>query len=612
METHERRRAAHALPGVVAHTEDELREVLRRERRPSLRKLGAKLLELELITEEQLSAALAIQRKYSSRHLGHILVDLGYLTEEDLRQVLCAQLGVPLIRLPQLRIDRAVLRVLPETLVQQCRAVPVCRMDGRLVVAVADPLDQRAIERVRFFAQQPVTPVMAPPQDIDQAIRNHYSPVADVPYSQPRSPTPWRERVQAAFGGNTIPRNDLEASILELVATMVSDAYASGASDIHVDAAAGGQQLTVRFRRRGRLSEYLQVPRHLRRGIVRHIKTLAGVHVTPAGPAAEGRFEVHTQGAHVQLRVLVVPTRDGAEHVAMKLLRGLPSAAPDRLGIRQHDMDVLKQLLAARGGLLVVAGPQQSGKTTTAHALLSLLPSDAKIWTAESRIDLPRAGLSQVQVDPASGWDYPAALRAIAGADPDVILVGDLQDRDSAVISIEAALRSSRVIAAFRSDGAVAAVGRLLELGVNPFSFSDALQGVLAQRLARKLCGVCRTSRPLTPAEAHALSEEYCHGTPLDPARIRADWSQRFTAGPLLYSAPGCEACGDSGYDGHVGLFEFLPATPLVRRLIRQRRPLDELAAGALREGMRALKQDGIEKALAGETDLLEIRAATV
>ena len=147
---------------------------------------------------------------------------------------------------------------------------------------------------------------------------------------------------------------------------------------------------------------------------------------------------------------------------------------------------------------------------------------------------------------------------------------------------------------------------------MSAFSFSDAVQGVLAQRLARKLCGVCRTSRPLRPAERRALSEEYCDGTPLDPARIRADWSERFSAGPLLYSAPGCEACGESGYDGHVGLFEFLPASPLVRRLIRQRRPIEELAAGAMREGMRTLKQDGIEKALAGGSDLLEIRAATV
>jgi type II secretory ATPase GspE/PulE/Tfp pilus assembly ATPase PilB-like protein len=217
-----------------------------------------------------------------------------------------------------------------------------------------------------------------------------------------------------------------------------------------------------------------------------------------------------------------------------------------------------------------------------------------------------------VQVDAASGWDYPTALRAIMRADPDVILVGDTPDRDTAALSVEAALRSCRVISAVRSSSAVAVIGRLLELGVNGFSLSDAVQGVLAQRLARRLCLACRVSRRFTATETRALSEEYCDGTPLDPSGIRAEWSKRYGESALLYSAPGCEACGGSGYGGHVGLFELLPATPRVRQLIRQRRSMDELAAAAMQEGMRTVKQDGIEKALAGTSDLLEIRAATV
>jgi hypothetical protein len=232
MERQERRRAAHALSAVVARTErpfvetvvspEQLRETLGRHRRASTRKLGAKLVELGLITDEQLSAALAIQRKDSARHLGHILVDLGYLTNDELHQMLCLQLGIPLIRLPQFRIDRAVLRLLPEELVQQCRAVPLCRMDGRLVVAVPDPLDGRLLDRVRFFAQTPLIPVMAPRQEIDQAIRNHYSPIADVPYSQPSTAAFRSERLQMMFGRSTPPQNELEAAILELVATMIS------------------------------------------------------------------------------------------------------------------------------------------------------------------------------------------------------------------------------------------------------------------------------------------------------------------------------------------------------------------------------------------------------
>jgi type II secretory ATPase GspE/PulE/Tfp pilus assembly ATPase PilB-like protein len=621
MERHERRRAAHAPSGVVARTEqplgetvvsaEQLRETLGRHRRASTRKLGAKLVELGFITDEQLSTALAIQRQDSARHLGHILVDLGYLTNGELHQVLCLQLGIPLICLPQFRIDRAVLRVLPEELVQQCRAVPLCRMDGRLVVAVADPLDGRSLDRVRFFAQTPLIPVMAPRQEIDQAIRNYYSPIADVPYGQPTTSTLGRDRIQAMFGRSTPPQNELEASVLELVATMISDAHASGASDIHLDAA-GGQHLVVRFRRHARLAEYLDVPPHLKSGVVRHIKVLAGVNVAPDGPAQEGRIEVHVCGVDLQLRVMVVPTRDGTEHIAMKLLRVTASAAPDALGMSDRDIERVKELLLPRGGLVVVAGPPQSGMTTTAHALLSLIASGAKIWTAEHALDIRRAGASQVQVDAASGWDYPTALRAIMRADPDAILVGETPDRDTAALSIEAALRGCRVISVVRSSSAVATVGRLLELGVNAFSLSDALQGVVAQRLARRLCLACRVSRPFTAAETHALSEEYCDGTALDPADVRAKWRKRYGESLLFYSAPGCEACGGSGYDRHVGLFELLPASPRVRQLIRQRRSMDELAAAVMQEGMRTVKQQGIEKALAGESDLLEIRAATV
>jgi type II secretory ATPase GspE/PulE/Tfp pilus assembly ATPase PilB-like protein len=623
MEGHESRRGTHALSRMVARAErplaeavvtiEQLRETLGRHRRASTRKLGAKLLELGFITNEQLSAALAIQRNDSARHLGHILVDLGYLTNGELHQVLCLQLGIPLIGLPQFRIDRAVLRLLPDELVQQCRAVPLCRMDGRLVVAVPDPFDGRSLERVRFFAQMPLIPVMAPRQEIDQAIRNHYSPIADVPYGQPSASTPWRERVQATFGHHVPPQNELDAAILELVATMISDAHASGASDVHLDAAADGQQLAVRFRRHGRLTEYLHVPRHLQAGVVRHIKALAGVHIAAGGPAQEGRIEVHVRGVDLQLRVMVVPTRDGTEHIAMKLLRVTAPPAPDQLGIGEREIETLKQLLVPHGGLIVVAGPAQSGITTTAHALLSLSTSGAKIWTAEHQVDIQRAGVSQVHVDAAIGWDYPAALRAIVRADPDIILVGDTPDRDTAALAIEAALRGCRVISTVRSGSAIAAVARMLELGVNAFSFSDALQGVLAQRLARRLCAACRVSRPLTPAEMRALSEEYCDGTSLDASDVCARWSERHGESRLhLYSAPGCEACGGSGYDGHVGLFELLPATPRVRQLIRQRRSIDEVAAAVVHDGMRTLKQDGIEKALAGASDLLEIRAATV
>jgi type II secretory ATPase GspE/PulE/Tfp pilus assembly ATPase PilB-like protein len=576
-------------------------------------KVGTRLVDLGVITDEQLKAALHIQSTRVARHLGHILVDFGYVSDVQLRQVLCEQLGIPLIRIDDFRLDDAVLRLMPEDLMRECRAVPLCYVEGRLIVALEDPLDSARLERVRFAAQVPMTPVMALRDDIEEAIRRHYTAASDMPYARPLAAHVWREPRKAAFERERVPGNELEAAALELVKKLILDAKARGATDIHLDAGSGTGQLAVRFRQQGRLTDYLQVPGHLQRGVLMLIKNMAGLERARTRPQ-EGRINALDNGpASVQLRVVTLPTADGSEHIAMKLVSGPELIPLSMLGLADAELERVKQLFTEAPGMLLVSGVGGSGKTTTAYALLNLLNSaHTKVWTAERPVEIRRHGWSQVEVDVAHGVEYASVLRGVMRADPDAILIGEVHDRDTAGLAIEAALRGRRVAAVLHASGAVEAAFRLIELGVNAFSFSDALSGVVSQRLARRLCLSCRAARSLTGSEVDTLIDEYCHGTSLAAAQVRADWAARYGSHPSLHSAAGCKACGGTGYDGHIGVFEVLPAAPAIRRLIRQRRPVDELAAAAMQRGMRTLRQDGLEKALGGYCDLAEVRAATV
>jgi type II secretory ATPase GspE/PulE/Tfp pilus assembly ATPase PilB-like protein len=341
---------------------------------------------------------------------------------------------------------------------------------------------------------------------------------------------------------------------------------------------------------------------------------MAGIDISERRRAQEGRIESIENGPpDLQLRVITVPTRDGNEDIALKLVTVRELMPLQMLGLSDTVLEQVRQLAAQPSGLVLVAGPAGSGRTTTAHAILTLLATPgAKVWTAERPVETPRPGLSQVEVNEKIGWDYPAVMGSIMRADPDVILVGEMRDRQTAALAVEASLKGALVLAALHGNSAPEAVARVLDLGVDAYSLSDALLGVLAQRLARRLCVRCRISRPLKDAEVAALAEEYRDGTPLTAADVRAEWQTRFGRELLIYGAQGCDLCGKTGYRGRIGFYELLRSGPAVRTLVLQRRSPDELSAAAMRDGMRTLRQDGMDKALAGHCDFREVRAATV
>jgi hemerythrin-like metal-binding protein len=394
---------------------------------------------------------------------------------------------------------------------------------------------------------------------------------------------------------------------------IVLRAHVIGASDIHIDSYAANAPTRVRFRKDGALFDFVEIPAAMRGALISRLKIMANLDISERRKPQDGRIDfAHGDGERIELRVATIPTASGLENVVMRLLATSRLIPLGELGLGDDMVAQLKELAVKPYGLFLVCGPTGSGKTTTLHSILSHInTTERKIWTAEDPIEITQPGLCQVQVNPKIGWTFAGAMRSLLRADPDVIMVGEMRDAETAKISIEASLTGHLVFSTLHTNSAPESVVRLLDLGMDRFNFSDALLGVLAQRLAKRLCGKCRQAYAARDEEIAGLLDEYCLGVPLEREAVRADWlavyakSGRFT----LYRAAGCEECHNLGYAGRVALHELLIATATVRRLVQTGAPVEELRNAGIREGMRTLKQNGIEKVLRGDTDIYQIRA---
>ena len=467
------------------------------------------------------------------------------------------------------------MRLVPEELARGSGVFPLCRTDGNLVVAVSDPLDPTPLERVRFAVQMPVIPVLAPREDIEQAIRTHYGGDAVVRETPP-APRPQRADPLTV---ETAPMED--ASVATLVNRIIDEGYGSGASDIHIDASAGSQHVAVRFRRDGRLAEYVRLPAHLRAGIVTRIKAMAGIDISERRRAQEGRIDMIENGpAELQLRVITIPTRDGNEDIAIKIVPDRDLLPVEMLGLPDAARSGIEQLIQ-KAGLLLIAGPAASGRTTTAHALLTRVNVPGlKIWTVESPVEIPRPGFSQIEANEKIGWDFATIVRSVMHADPDVILIGELRrPRDCRPCRGSGPERLPRVFdAAWKQCG-----GGVRASGGHGRGCCTASRmrcsGVVSQRLARRLCSRCRISRPLDAAQTDALLEEVLPGNDATrrrcPHRLEGALRQR-AADPWRHRLRSLRQHGLQGphrtLRAHAGRTRHAG-------IALQRRPADELVA---------------------------------
>jgi type II secretory ATPase GspE/PulE/Tfp pilus assembly ATPase PilB-like protein len=393
-----------------------------------------------------------------------------------------------------------------------------------------------------------------------------------------------------------------DSTIVRLANQIIVDAYKRGASDIHVEPYAARADTVIRIRIDGSCLEYQRIPASYRRALVSRLKIMARLDIAERRKPQDGKIKFRLpQGREIELRVATIPTAQGDEDVVMRLLAASEPLPLEALQMTARNMREVRRLIDQPYGLFLVVGPTGSGKTTTLHAALGAInTADLKIWTAEDPVEITQYGLRQVQVQPRIGFTFAVAMRAFLRADPDVIMVGEMRDTETAHTGIEASLTGHLVFSTLHTNSAPETLTRLLDMGLDPFNFADALLGVLAQRLARTLCKACKVAAPASAAQVEELRQAY---------GAAAFDALGLAAAAEVSRGVGCAACNQSGYRGRVGLHELLVGTPEIKRLIQQRARITEVGACAQQEGMTTLLQDGVLKVLAGVTDMHQVKA---
>ncbi len=415
--------------------------------------------------------------------------------------------------------------------------------------------------------------------------------------------------------------------VVKLVNKIITDAYQQGVSDIHIEPYPGKNRTEIRFRRDGTLVPYTEVPASYRNALVTRLKIMCDLDISEKRKPQDGKIMFKKYGPlDIELRVATLPSAGGVEDVVMRILAAGEPIPLDKLGVLPRNLKILKEQITKPYGIFFACGPTGSGKTTTLHSILGYINTpESKIWTAEDPVEITQKGLRQVQVNPKAGLTFAMAMRAFLRADPDVIMVGEMRDKETVAMGLEASLTGHMVFSTLHTNSAPESIIRLLDMGMDPFNFADALVGILAQRLAKRLCGKCKKAHVATQAEIKQLLHEFgaeLANTPEWKADMQGSYKKQhdewlkdyanekgeFT----LYSPVGCDTCNSTGYKGRVGLHELLVGTDTMKKNIQEHARVSEMLATALSEGMRTLRQDGIEKVLQGITDMAQIRAVCI
>ncbi len=543
------------------------------------RQLGEMLVEAGAITEAQLREALVHQRNGSMR-LGEALVRLGFVDEPTLTRSLAKQQGMPYVDLDKGKVPDAILARIPAEFAREQSMLPLLEKDGKLVVAVDDPLKRLIADQLQFMIGTPVSCALAAPAALKRALQRYYGEKAEE--SVARS-------MQVRDGAD---END--APIVRLVTRTFHDALAQRASDVHIEAGHG--RVRVRFRVDGMLRDIAEHPMHLHAPLVSRLKIMASMDIAEKRKPQDGRIGLKIDGRDIDVRCSILPSSHG-ESIVMRLLdRTRSLISLKELGFEEEDYRWFRRLIQRPNGIVLVTGPTGSGKTTTLYAALSELNRpDVKIITAEDPVEYHLRGLNQVQVNPKIGLTFARILKAMLRAAPNIILVGEIRDAETAEIAIQAALTGHLVFSTLHTNDAPSALTRLVDIGVKPFLVSASVQAVIAQRLVRRLCREC--------AEEYAPGESELLALGLEP---------RTFVGRKFKRARGCRACEGSGYRGRIALFEHMEMDQSLRELCFRGASLNDLRQSALASGALAgLVHDGARKVLQGQTSLQEVMRVT-
>ncbi|WAC75902.1 ATPase, T2SS/T4P/T4SS family [Roseateles sp. SL47] len=620
---------------------EQLMQAIEQQARMPMVRIGEALLALELVTQAQLDEALAQQKNDRSVPLGELLVRKGVVTRAQLQSALARKMGYPLVDVDHFAMEPDAVRKLPLSVARRLEVLPLVLRDGRLIVAMEDPTRRDCIDEVEFITQLKVVPALARVGSLQFALPTAYDrfgnqgpagrdaglpPLGmdfELDSSDKLIETLEREGqeqvAREAAREEERPIEQSDNSLVRLINSMIIDAQAQHVSDIHIETYPGKEKVRIRFRKDGVLQSHLELPHTYRSALIARIKIMCDLDISERRKPQDGKinFARFSPQHPIELRVATIPTNNGLEDVVMRILASAKPIPMEKLGLSDYNFEQLKVASSRPYGMVLCVGPTGSGKTTTLHSVLAQINTpDRKVWTAEDPVEITQAGLRQVQVNPKIDWTFAKALRAFLRADPDVIMVGEIRDEETAEIAVEASLTGHLVLSTLHTNSAPETVTRLLDMGMDPFNFADSLLAVLAQRLVRRLCPACRKAEPMPEATLNELLDDYLHVFSPEnrPAResVLAQWQGTYgQPGLLHYHSPGCAKCDNTGYKGRAGLHELLVVSRTLRRLIQTGSRAEELMHQGMAEGMRTLRQDGIAKVLQGVTTLSEVRATS-
>jgi len=556
------------------------------------------LSEYGMITQEQIDEGWNLSSDSDGKlDIIEALEQLGYVNANDLTAMLAQQYGMEMLDLNNYEIPAGVIEALPADVVTQYNVVPVMKHDDSLTIAMSDPTDMETIDALRYLLGCDIDAMIAPQEQIQKVIDKHYRTVTESVESfidELTDENSVQNQLMAGISGEPEEEVVDDAPIIKLVSLIIIEAYKMRASDIHMEPLE--KRYRIRYRVDGALQEVEAPPKYLQANLTSRLKIMAKLDISEKRVPQDGRIQLKMADKDIDLRVSSIPTTHG-ESIVMRILdKSSIQLDIPKLGFYADDLELVNQILAFPDGIFLVTGPTGSGKTTSLYAFLNTINTPSrKIITVEDPVEYQLSGINQVQIDKQINMTFSIALRAILRQAPNIIMVGEIRDLETAEIAINASLTGHLVFSTLHTNDAPGAITRMVDMGVKPFLVASAVRAVMAQRLLRRICKSCAEPYMPTPTEARLL-----------------DISEEYLQTHQFFKGKGCPNCNGTGYRGRVGIYEIFVVSRDIGQLIFDNEPTGVIREAARRNGMRSLRDDALRKAVAGTSTVEEVIRATV